>query len=683
VLREDPEVAKPKLTPELRQACVNTIKMLAVDAVEKAKSGHPGAPMGCADMAFVLWTQFLRFNPDQPQWAGRDRFVLSNGHGSMLLYSLLHLTGYDLPMEQIQQFRQWGSRTPGHPEFGHTPGVEVTTGPLGQGISHAVGMAAAAEMASARFATREFNPADTYIYGICGDGDLQEGVAAEAASLAGTWKLGRLIFLYDSNHISIEGNTDISFTEDVAKRFEAYGWHIQKVDGHNHGEIAGAITKAQDVTDKPSLIICNTTIGKGSPNKGGKESSHGAPLGGEETRLTKENIGWPVEPTFLVPDEVREYFAALKADKIAYYQQWQQQLTAWRQANPEKAALYDAHMNMLVPADLDEQLVKAMEGVTNVASRKLSEAVIQKAAALVPNLVGGSADLSESNNTYIKGAKDVGPCAKVGHYDCTWEGRNFHFGVREHAMGAIVNGIFLYGGFRPYGATFLVFANYMYPPLRLAALMNIPSIMVYTHDSIFLGEDGPTHQPIETLWTLRLIPHLTLFRPADGLETAMAWAYALMMAKEPTVFALTRQNLPALTRPESFQRRDVWKGGYVVADGADATVIATGSEVSLALEARKLLVDKGINVRVVSMPSVDLFQQQPAAYQEQVLGPVGHKIAAIEAGAEDGWFRYTGRDGLVIGMKDFGASAPAGVLAEKFGFTAPQVAAKIAEWLQK
>jgi transketolase len=683
VLREDPEVAKPKLTPELRQACVNTIKMLAVDAVEKAKSGHPGAPMGCADMAFVLWTQFLRFNPEQPQWAGRDRFVLSNGHGSMLLYSLLHLTGYDLPMEQIQQFRQWGSRTPGHPEFGHTPGVEVTTGPLGQGVSHAVGMAAAAEMASARFATREFNPADTYIYGICGDGDLQEGVAAEAASLAGTWKLGRLIFLYDSNHISIEGNTDISFTEDVAKRFEAYGWHIQKVDGHNHGEIAGAITKAQDVTDKPSLIICNTTIGKGSPNKGGKESSHGAPLGGEETRLTKENIGWPVEPTFLVPDEVREYFAALKADKIAYYQQWQQQLTAWRQANPEKAALYDAHMNMLVPADLDEQLVKAMEGVTNVASRKLSEAVIQKAAALVPNLVGGSADLSESNNTYIKGAKDVGPCAKVGHYDCTWEGRNFHFGVREHAMGAIVNGIFLYGGFRPYGATFLVFANYMYPPLRLAALMNIPSIMVYTHDSIFLGEDGPTHQPIETLWTLRLIPHLTLFRPADGLETAMAWAYALMMAKEPTVFALTRQNLPALTRPESFQRRDVWKGGYVVADGADATVIATGSEVSLALEARKLLADKGINVRVVSMPSVDLFQQQPAAYQEQVLGPVGHKIAAIEAGAEDGWFRYTGRDGLVIGMKDFGASAPAGVLAEKFGFTAPQVAAKIAEWLQK
>jgi transketolase len=675
-------VAKPNLTPELRQSCVNTIKMLAVDAVEKAKSGHPGAPMGDADMAFVLWTQFMRYNPQDPQWANRDRFILSNGHASMLLYSLLHLTGYDLPMEQLQQFRQWGSRTPGHPEFGHTPGVEVTTGPLGQGISHAVGMAAAAEMMAARFNTNDFSPVDHYIYGICGDGDLQEGVSAEAASLAGHWKLGRLIFLYDSNKISIEGDTDISFTEDVGKRFEAYGWHIQKVDGHDHGQIAAAITKAQAVTDKPSLIICRTTIGKGSPNKGGKESSHGAPLGGDETRLTKESIGWPQEPTFHVPAEVRAYFDALKAEKVVQYQQWQEKMKAWAQQNPEKAAEYQAYKSMAVPADLDAQLVKAVEGVDKTATRKLSEMVIQKAAALVPNLVGGSADLSESNLTYIKGAKDVGPCAKVGHYDCTWEGRNFHFGVREHAMGAIVNGIFLYGGFRSYGATFLVFADYMRPALRLAALMGIPSIFVLTHDSIFLGEDGPTHQPIETVLGLRLIPHLTLFRPADGLETAMSWAYALMQAKEPVVFALTRQNLPALARPESFQLRDVWKGGYVVADGSAATVIATGSEVSLALEARKLLAEKGIAVRVVSMPSQDLFEQQPKEYQEAVLGGKNVRVAAVEAGAKDGWYKYTGRDGLVIGMEDFGASAPAAVLAEKFGFTAAQVAARLEEWLK-
>ncbi|HYF95024.1 MAG TPA: transketolase [Symbiobacteriaceae bacterium] len=676
-------MAKPNLTPELRQACVNTIKMLAVDAVEKAKSGHPGAPMGCADMAFVLWTQFLRFDPDHPQWPNRDRFILSNGHASMLLYSLLHLTGYDLPIEQLQQFRQWGSRTPGHPEFGHTPGVEVTTGPLGQGLAHAVGMAAAAEMMAARFAAPEFSPVDHYIYGICGDGDLQEGVASEAASLAGHWKLGRLIFLYDSNKISIEGDTDVSFTEDVGKRFEAYGWHVQKIEGHDHGQIAGAITKAQQVTDKPSLIIARTTIGKGSPNKGGKESSHGAPLGADEVRLTKEALGWPAEPTFLVPDAVRAYFSALKQQKQAEHKTWQEKLAAWRHSNPEMAADYEAFTRLLVPADLDEQLVKAVEGATNVATRKLSEMVIQKAAALVPNLVGGSADLSESNLTYMKGQKDVGPCAKVGHYDCTWAGRNFHFGVREHAMGSIVNGIFLYGGFRPYGATFMVFANYMLPPLRLAALMGIPSIFVFTHDSFFVGEDGPTHQPIETLWQLRLIPHLTLFRPADGLETAMAWAYALMAAKEPVTLALTRHNLPALARPEGFKLRDVWKGAYVMADGTDATVIATGSEVSVALEARKLLAEQGIHVRVVSMPSVSLFLAQPAEYREQVLGPRSQKVAAIEAGAPDGWYRFTGSDGLVIGMEDFGASAPAAVLAEKFGFVPAKVVARIQAWLGK
>ncbi|MFZ5823664.1 MAG: transketolase [Bacillota bacterium] len=668
------------LSPELRQACVNTIKLLSVDAVEKAKSGHPGAPMGGADMAFVLWSQFLRFDPQNPDWPNRDRFILSNGHGSMLLYSLLHLAGYDLDMEQIRSFRQWGSRTPGHPEYGHTPGVEVTTGPLGQGIAHAVGMAVAAEMMAARVNTDDFKPVDNYIYGICGDGDLMEGVAAEAASLAGHWKLGRLIFLYDDNEISIEGHTDLAFTEDVAKRFESYGWHIQKVDGHSHEEVAAAIQTAQSVTDQPSLIICRTVIGHGSPNKAGKESSHGAPLGPEETRLTKEAAGWTHEP-FTVPDEVQAFFAQLKEEKQAEAHAWQQGFEAWKQANPEKAQIWEQHMNLLVPADLDEHLVAAVRSEKPLATRKLSEMALNKAAALVPSLVGGSADLAESNLTVIKGGGDVGPCGTFGHTECSWAGRNFHYGVREHAMGSIVNGVVLYGGFRAYGATFLVFSDYMRPPIRLAALMQVPSIFVFTHDSFYLGEDGPTHQPVEHLWSLRMIPHLTLFRPADGLETAMAWAYALMQAKEPTLFALTRQALPLLTRPESFQNRDVWRGGYVIADAANpvATLIATGSEVGTALGAQKALAEQGIAVRVVSMPSVELFLRQPKAYQDSVL--VG-RIASLEAGRTDGWYRLVGRDGLAIGHDDFGASAPAGVLEEKFGFTPAQVAARVAEWLK-
>lgn len=669
------------LSPELRQACVNTIKMLAVDAVEKAKSGHPGAPMGDADMAFVLWSQFLRFDPENPSWPNRDRFVLSNGHASMLLYSLLHLTGHDLDLEQLKSFRQWGSRTPGHPEFGHTPGVEVTTGPLGQGIAHAVGLAAAAQMMAARVNTPDFQPVDNYIYGICGDGDLQEGVASEAASLAGHWKLGRLIFLYDDNEISIEGNTDISFTEDVAKRFEAYGWQIQKVDGHDHDQIATAIRSAQGVTDKPSLIICRTVIGQGSPNKGGKESSHGAPLGPDEVRLTKEAIGWPQEPTFYVPDQVREFFAQLKAEKQAEARTWQGRFETWRQANPEKAQIWDQHMNLLVPADLDEQLVAATATEKPLATRKLSEMAIQRAAALVPSLVGGSADLSESNLTYIKGGGDIGPEGTVDHYVCSWAGRNFHYGVREHAMGSIVNGVILYGGFRAYGATFMVFSDYMRPAIRVAALMQVPAVHVLTHDSFYLGEDGPTHQPVEHLWALRLIPHVTLFRPADSVETAMAWAYALMQAKEPTLLALTRQNLPNLTRPAAFQNRDIWKGGYVLSDAANpqATLIATGSEVGTALSVQKLLAEQGIGIRVVSMPSVELFLRQPKEYQDSVL--VG-RLTSLEAGRTDGWYRFVGRDGLAIGHDDFGASAPANVLEERFGFTPAQVAARVMEWLK-
>lgn len=673
-------------TPELSQACVNTIKMLSVDAVEKAKSGHPGAPMGCADMAFVLWSQFLRFDPQAPDWANRDRFVLSNGHGSMLIYSLLHLTGYDLPLDELKAFRQWGSKTPGHPEYGHTPGVEVTTGPLGQGIAHAVGMAMGAAMLGARTNTADFAPVDHYIYGICGDGDLMEGVSAEAASLAGHWKLGRLIFLYDANSISIEGDTDLAFTEDVAGRFEAYGWHVLSIDGHNHGEVAKAILAAQAESQRPSLIIARTTIGQGSPNKGGKETSHGAPLGPEEVALTKEQIGWPQEPTFLVPDEVRRYFAELKAQKQAEHLAWQQQMALWRKANPDQAARYDQLVSMAVPADLDEQLVREMESVTApTASRKLSEKALQKAAALVPGLVGGSADLAESNLTIIKGGGHVGPEGVRGGHAHSYAGRNFHFGVREHAMGSIVNGLTLYGGFRAYGATFLIFTDYMRPAIRLAALMNIPSIWVMTHDSFFLGEDGPTHQPIEQLASLRAIPNLTLFRPADGLETAMAWAWAIMQAKGPTLLSLTRQNLPPLTRPAAFTSRDVWKGGYLLSDTgqpAAATLVATGSEVGLAVAAQQLLAEQGIAIRVVSMPSVELFFQQSRAYQDAVLGGPQARVAILEAGKTDSWYRLTGRDGLALGIDHFGASAPAGVLAEQFGFTPAAVAGRVAEWLQ-
>lgn len=673
------------LTPELRQACVNTIKMLSVDAVEKAKSGHPGAPMGCADMAFVLYSQFLRFNPEQPAWQNRDRFILSNGHGSMLIYSMLHLTGYDLSLEDLKQFRQWGSKTPGHPEYGHTPGVEVTTGPLGQGFAHAVGMAVAAKMLGARVNTPDFDVIDSYIYGICGDGDLMEGVTSEAASLAGHWQLGNLIFLYDSNQISIEGDTDIAFTEDVEKRFESYGWHVQKIDGHNHGEIAAALQAAQEETGKPSLIIARTTIGHGSPGKGGKAASHGAPLGADEVKATKENIGWPTEPTFLVPDEVRAYFDGLKAEKIAQHKAYEEKFAAWQQANPEKAALYQTLLSHAVPADLDAQLVAAVEGANNVATRKLSETVLNKAASLVPSLVGGSADLAESNLTLIKGGGHVGPCGTFGEHDCNWEGRNFHFGVREHAMGSIVNGAVLFGGFRAYGSTFLVFADYMRPAIRLSALMDIPSTWVFTHDSFYLGEDGPTHQPIETILSLRSIPNLTLFRTADGVETAMAWAWALMQAKGPTAFAFTRQNLPALTRPAGFQNRDVWKGAYVVSEAGGesaATVVATGSEVGLALEAQKVLAGKSIHVRVVSMPSVELFERQPAEYKDAVLGGKNAKVAVVEAGMTTGWYRLTGRDGLVIGIDHFGASAPANVLAEQFGFTPAAVAEKLESWIK-
>lgn len=671
------------LTPQVSSLCVNTIRMLAVDAVEAAKSGHPGAPMGAADMAFVLWTRFLRFNPADTGWRNRDRFVLSGGHASMLLYALLHLSGYDLPLEEIKRFRQWGSKTPGHPEYGHTPGVEVTTGPLGQGVSHAVGMALAAEMAAARFNTSDFSPVDHYVYTICGDGDLMEGISGEAASLAGHLGLGRLICLYDANQITIDGGTDVSFTEDVGQRFTAYGWHVQQVDGHDHEAVAEAIAAARRELRRPSMIIARTVIGYGSPNKAGSSKAHGAPLGGEEVRLTKEKLGWPQEPAFLVPDEVRAVFRTVQEQRQQEYSAWTQGLTTWQQAHPDLAELWRCYQNREIPADLDDRLLEGMSGV-KAATRALSEKVIQKAAAAVPFLVGGSADLAESNKTLIAGGGDVIP----GHGDggsVHFAGRNLFFGVREHAMGAIVNGLVLYGGFQAYGATFLVFSDYMRSSVRLAALMNIPSIFIFTHDSFFVGEDGPTHQPVEHVWSLRLIPNLTVFRPADGVETAMAWSWALSQAKGPTTLVLTRQNLPSLPRPAAFTPRQVWQGGYIVVDteGAqpDLVLVGTGSEVSVAVEARELLAADGIRARVVSMPSLELFEQQPAAYRQSVLGGDQVPVAVVEAGRTDGWYRYAGRNGLVIGLDHFGASAPAEVLAREFGFTPEGVAARIRQHL--
>jgi transketolase len=665
------------MSPALREQCVNTIRMLAVDAVDKANSGHPGAPMGMADMAFVLWTEFLRYDPADPQWRNRDRFVLSAGHASMLLYSLLHLSGHDLPMSELKAFRQWGSKTPGHPEFGHTAGVEVTTGPLGQGFAHGVGMALGAEMMGARFNTSDFKPVDHYVYGIVSDGDLMEGVSAEAASLAGHLGLGNLIYLYDSNSITIEGRTDLAFTEDVGARFESYGWHVQHIDGHDHGAIAAAIRLAQAETAKPSLIVATTTIGKGSPNRADTSKAHGEPLGATETALAKQALGWPAEPTFLVPDEVRAVFAAHADANRKLHESWKQKLTAWRQADPARSELWDAHWEKKAPADLAKHLLAAVEGQT-AATRALSGMVLNKAAELIPALAGGSADLEPSNNSRIKASASV----QKGEF----AGRNLHFGIREHAMAAIVNGMALYGAWLPYGATFLVFSDYMRPSLRLAALMDLRVAQILTHDSIFLGEDGPTHQPIEHLSALRAMPNMTVWRPADGVEVAMAWAWTLTEATGPVGLALTRQKLPILSREAGFQPEQVLKGAYILKEATggkpDVILVGTGSETAVAVAAAAELEQGGLKVRVVSMPSMDLFAAQDEAYREAVLPSDHPRIAAVEAAHSPEWYRWVGRKGLVIGMDRFGASAPAEVLAEKFGFTGPLVAQRVRTWMQ-
>ena len=658
---------------KLDDLCVNTIRMLSVDGVEKANSGHPGMPMGAAGMAYVLWTRFLRHNPLNPKWVDRDRFVLSAGHGSMLLYSLLHLTGYDLPLEELMNFRQWGSKTPGHPEYGLAPGVETTTGPLGQGFANGVGMAIAERYLAAHFNQPGHVIVDHYTYGIAGDGDLMEGISHEAASLAGHLGLGKLIYLYDDNHISIEGSTDIAFTESRTARFEAYGWHVQKVDDGNDLEaIETAITEAQKETGRPSFIAVRTHIGYGSPNKQDKAVAHGEPLGTEEIRLTKENLGWPIEPPFFIPDEASTHFRQAVDKGRRIEARWQEDFSSYKEANPDLAREWDIWMNGNLPEGWDSDIPAFPADKKGMATRVASGSVLNAVAPRLPNLLGGSADLAPSNKTEIKGEKDFQ--ADI------YEGRNLRFGVREHAMGSILNGMALHGGLMPYGGTFLVFSDYMRPAIRLAALMDLKVIYVFTHDSIGLGEDGPTHQPVEHLSALRAIPNLTVIRPCDANETSEAWRYALESQQGPVALALSRQGLPTLDRTTFSPASGLSRGAYILHDTKDGKpdviLIATGSEVPIALEAYEKLEEKGVKARVVSMPSWELFEKQPEDYQCQVLPSEIKSRIAIEAGITQGWHRYVGSAGEVIGLDSFGASAPYKVLYEKFGITADRVVGK-------
>jgi transketolase len=620
-----------------------------------------------------VWSRFLRWQSADPGWPGRDRFVLSAGHGSMLLYALLHLSGYGLSIEEIQRFRQLGSKTPGHPEHGLTPGVETTTGPLGQGLGNAVGLALAARMQAARFHDGEFAPFRQRVFGICGDGDLMEGVASEAASLAGHWGLGNLVMLYDDNHITIEGDTALAFTENVAARFEAYGWHTEHANPYDPADLSRALNRALGEVDRPSLVVCRSHIAYGAPKKQDTAAAHGEPLGAEELAGAKRALGWPESPAFLVPPGVRERFAARAAEVRVEYDAWQRSVREWRAAGAEHDARWRALIEGERPDDWSEQLMRAAPTGAG-ATRAHGSAVLQAAARLIPTLVGGSADLEPSTKTWIKDSTAVGRSS--------FEGRNFHFGVREHGMGAILNGLAL-GGFTPYGSSFLVFTDYARPAIRLSALMKLPVIWVFTHDSVFLGEDGPTHEPIEQLGSLRAIPNLVVARPADGLETAAAWALALGRRDGPTLIALTRQNLPALERPPDFDPADLQRGGAVMRESKSpdaVTLIATGSEVALALAAAELLEASGRPVRVVSLYAPQWFLTQDRVLRDRVLPPGGRRVS-LEAGATDYWYRFVGPDGLAIGIDRFGESAPLAQLQEFFGFTAEKVADRVRGWL--
>jgi len=648
--------------------------MLAVDAVEKANSGHPGLPMGAADLGFALWHDILSFNPQDPQWPNRDRFILSAGHGSMLLYGLLHLFGYDLAIDEIKRFRQLGSKTPGHPEYGHTPGVEMTTGPLGQGFASGVGMALAAKMAAQRFNDEKFSIIDHKIYALVSDGDLMEGISTEAASLAGHLGLGNLIYLYDDNGITIDGGTDLSFSEDIKAKFKALGWGVQTIDGHDQAQVVKALKSAARDVKRPSLIMAKTHIAYGSPNKHDSSSAHGSPLGAQEVSATRKNLSWPDE-SFYVPPEVKKLCEARVKKLKRRYNKWQKEFKAWRANNPQKAELWDAMWSKRLPEDLSEQLLNSMSSEA-AATRSHSGKVIQRAAELVPSLVGGSADLSPSTNTEIKGSIFVSAD--------DFSGRNFHFGIREHAMAAVMNGLSLYGCFIPLGSTFLVFSDYCRPSIRLSALMKKQVIYVFTHDSIFVGEDGPTHQPIEHVSALRLIPNLKVIRPADGPETALAWTAALSNSLGPTALILTRQKLPILPHDDQISQK-FNLGGYVLkkfGQASDVCIMASGSEVWLALAAAEKISKSRVNVSVVSMPCLEGFLEQPQEYRDSIVPERACRIA-IEAGRGALWQGLLGREGLFIGLEDFGTSAPEAALADKYGLTPEKVTQSIVDHLKR
>ncbi len=668
---------------DLSRLAVDTIKMLAVDAVEKARSGHPGLPMGAADVSYILWSRFLRYDPSDPRWPDRDRFVLSAGHGSMLLYAMLHLAGFDVTLDDLKAFRQWESRTPGHPEAGCLPGVEVTTGPLGQGVGNAVGLALAGRMLGARVNTPEFPIIDHRVWALCSDGDLMEGISHEAASIAGHLKLGNLVMIYDDNHISIDGPTEITYSDDVPRRFEAYGWHVQRIDGHDHKAIESALAAARDEPGRPSLVCARTHIANGAPTKHDTAGAHGAPLGPEEVRALRQAIGWPDE-TFVVPAEVKKLFADVAGRRREEHQQWNRQLSRFREQEPQRARALDAHLSRDVPADIERILWEAAPREA-AATRSHGGKVYQIVAEKVPSFVGGAADLVESTKTAVKGSSLVA----AGRF----EGRNIAFGIREHAMGAIGNGLAYHGSFIPSGSTFLIFSDYMRPAIRLAALSGLQVVYAFTHDSVLLGEDGPTHQPVEHLASLRAMPNLHVVRPADGPETALAWAHALKRREGPTAIVLTRQDTPALDHdasPEKFGPEVFFRGGYVLTDASDGAarvvLVATGSEVGACVEARRLLEERGIRTRVVSMPCMELFLAQPETYRASVVpagdtGAGGARNVVVEAAATFGWERVAGRQALLIGVDRFGASAPWKTIADHLGLTGPRIADRVVEWI--
>ncbi len=652
------------MTTDLPTLAINTIRTLSIDGVQKANSGHPGLPLGCAPMAYVLWQHHLKYDPRAPQWFDRDRFVLSAGHGSMLLYSLLHLTGYDVSLDDLKNFRQWESKTPGHPEWHHTPGVEATTGPLGQGAANAIGMAIAEKFLGNYFNRPGHDVISHNTYALVSDGDVMEGVCMEASSLAGHLRLGKLTFLYDANHITLDGKLDLTFSEDVGARFAAQGWHVLHVE-KGDTDLAGidaAIRAAKDETEKPTIIIINTTIGYGSPKKAGTSGAHGSPLGDAEVAATKTALGWDPNAKFLVPDEVKAHLGEAVKRGAAAHAMWREKMSAYAVAHPDLAAQLDLAIKGELPAGWDQGL-PSFSGAA-IATRSAGGKVLAALGAKIPWLFGGDADLGGSTKTLMPG----------GDFNSNGVGRNLRFGIREHAMGSIANGMHYHGGVRPFTATFFVFSDYMRPPVRLASLNKQPTIFVWTHDSVGLGEDGPTHQPVEHLMALRAIPNLHIFRPADGNETVAGWKFALERNHGPTGLVLSRQDLPILTKEGA---PGAEKGAYVLADGTDAIIMATGSEVAIAMAARDELAKENISARVVSMPCWELFAEQTKDYQQSVLPPDRKRRVSIEAGVTFGWREYIGDSGVAIGVDHYGASAPAEVIYEKFGLTAAAVAAAV------